>query len=170
MKRIFSFLIVSILLTGLLSGCGIKPEKTLQYSSAESYILSSEQAGSVNTVAESEIAEDGSYTSKEEVKEYLINYGKLPPNFVSKKEAREAGWDSKDNYISDVLPGKSIGGDRFGNYEKLLPEKKGRIYYEADIDYIGGKRNAKRIVYSNDGLIYYTDNHYKSFELLYGEE
>lgn len=64
----------------------------------------------------------------------------------------------------------SIGGDRFGNREGLLPTAKGRKYYECDIDFDGTYRGAKRIVYSNDGLIYYTEDHYESFELLYGEE
>ncbi|WP_276648398.1 ribonuclease domain-containing protein [Trichococcus flocculiformis] len=63
----------------------------------------------------------------------------------------------------------SIGGDCFGNREGLLPKKSGRTYYEADIDYDGGYRGAERIVYSNDGLIFYTDDHYESFEQLYGE-
>ena len=69
-----------------------------------------------------------------------------------------------------MAPGMSIGGDRFGNREGLLPTKKGRKYYECDIDFDGGYRNGKRIVYSNDGLIYYTGDHYESFQLLYGEE
>ena len=64
-----------------------------------------------------------------------------------------------------------IGGDRFGNYEGLLPEKDGRTYYECDIDTLGAEtRGVKRIVYSSDGFIYYTEDHYESFELLYGEE
>ena len=69
------------------------------------------------------------------------------------------------------IEGKCIGGSRFGNYEDLLPEADGRTYTECDIDTLGAdSRGAKRIVFSNDGLIYYTEDHYKSFELLYGEE
>ena len=69
------------------------------------------------------------------------------------------------------IEGKCIGGSRFGNYEGLLPEADGRTYTECDIDTLGAdSRRAKRIVFSNDGLIYYTEDHYKSFELLYGEE
>ena len=68
-------------------------------------------------------------------------------------------------------PGMAIGGGRFGNYEGLLPEADGRSYTECDIDTNGASsRGAKRIVFSNDGLIYYTEDHYESFELLYGEE
>lgn len=116
------------------------------------------------------IAEDGEYTTKEDVAEYLYLYNHLPSNFITKDDAKELGWVSSEGNLWEVAPGKSIGGDYFGNYEGLLPKKSGRKYYECDIDFEGGSRNAKRIVYSNDGLIYYTDDHYESFELLYGEE
>ena len=73
--------------------------------------------------------------------------------------------------LEPYAPDKCIGGSRFGNYEGLLPEADGRTYTECDIDTLGAdSRGAKRIVFSNDGLIYYTEDHYKSFELLYGEE
>lgn len=114
--------------------------------------------------------EFGSYTSKEEVALYLYLYGHLPENFITKNEAKALGWVSKEGNLGQVAPGKSIGGDRFGNREGNLPEKKGRIYYECDIDSDGGYRGGKRIVYSSDGLIYYTEDHYETFELLYGEE
>ena len=77
------------------------------------------------------------------------------------------GWDSQSGNLDEVAPGMSIGGDIFGNREKLLPEEKGRKYYGCDVNYEGGYRNGERIIYSNDGLIYYTDDHYKSFEQLY---
>ncbi len=117
-----------------------------------------------------DIQETGEYTSKEEVAEYLYLFGHLPANFITKKEAKALGWVSKEGNLGDVAPGKSIGGDYFGNYEGNLPEKKGRSYYECDIDSDGGYRGSKRIVYSDDGLIYYTEDHYENFELLYGEE
>jgi len=117
-----------------------------------------------------QIDEDGSYTSRDEVARYIVTYKRLPSNFITKNEAKKLGWDKSENYVSDVAKGKSIGGDRFGNFEKQLPFKKGRVYRECDIDYTGGKRGAKRIIFSNDGLIYYTDDHYKTFEKLYGEE
>lgn len=116
---------------------------------------------------EDRIREDGEYTSKEEVAAYIHLFGKLPKNYITKKKAEELGWSQKKGNLWKVAPGKSIGGSRFGNYEGLLPEAKNRKYYECDIDYEGGYRNDKRIVYSNDGLIYYTDNHYNSFEALY---
>lgn len=115
------------------------------------------------------LAEDGSYTSKEDVALYIHLYGRLPENFITKKEARNLGWEGGS--LEPYAPGKCIGGDYFGNYEGLLPEKKGRKYTECDIDTLGAKsRGAKRIIFSNDGLIYYTDDHYESFELLYGED
>ena len=115
------------------------------------------------------IDEDGEYTSKEDVALYIHTYGKLPKNFIKKNEAKKLGWEGGS--LEPYAPGRSIGGDRFGNYEGLLPEAEGRRYTECDIDTMGrSSRGAKRIVFSNDGLIYYTGDHYKSFELLYGEE
>ena len=115
------------------------------------------------------IDEDGSFTSKEEVALYIHTYGRLPGNFITKKEAQALGWPGGS--LEPYAPGKCIGGSRFGNYEGLLPEKDGRTYTECDIDTLGAEsRGAKRIVFSNDGLIYYTGDHYESFELLYGEE
>jgi hypothetical protein len=120
--------------------------------------------------AEAGVVEDGEYSSKEEVAEYLYLYGHLPSNYITKNEAKELGWVNKEGNLWDVAPGMSIGGDYFGNYEGILPEEDGRDYHECDIDFDGTYRNAKRIVYSNDGLIYYTEDHYETFELLYGEE
>lgn len=117
--------------------------------------------------AGSGIREDGSYTSRDEVALYLHTYGKLPKNFISKKDAEEQGFRFGEGDFGEAFPGMSVGGSRFGNYEGQLPEKSGRRYYECDIDYQGGRRNAKRLVYSNDGLIFYTDDHYKSFTQLY---
>ena len=112
--------------------------------------------------------ENGSYDSKEEVALYIHLYGHLPSNYITKKDAEKLGWPGGG--LEPYAPGKCIGGSHFGNYEGLLPEAKGRRYTECDIDTLGAKsRGAKRIIFSNDGLIYYTDDHYKSFELLYGE-
>lgn len=120
------------------------------------------------TEAPAAIDEDGIYTDKEDVALYLYTYGRLPKNFITKSEAEKLGWSGGG--LESCAPGKCIGGDRFGNYEGLLPKKSGRTYYECDIGTLGqSSRGAKRIVYSNDGLIYYTDDHYESFTLLYGE-
>jgi len=112
---------------------------------------------------------DGTYTTKEDVALYIHTYGELPSNFMTKQQAQELGWQGGS--LEPYAPGMCIGGNRFGNYEGILPEKNGRKYTECDIDTLGASsRGAKRIVFSNDGLIYYTDDHYESFELLYGEE
>ena len=100
---------------------------------------------------------------------YIHLYGHLPDNYVTKREAQDLGWSggSVEDYAGE---GRAIGGSRFGNYEGLLPEAEGRTYTECDIDTVGrSSRGAKRVVFSNDGLIYYTGDHYESFELLYGE-
>ena len=112
---------------------------------------------------------DGTYTTKDDVALYIYLYGCLPNNFITKKEAQALGWEGGS--LEPYASGMCIGGSYFGNYEGLLPEKDGREYTECDIDTLGAKsRGAKRIVFSNDGLIYYTDDHYESFTLLYGEE
>lgn len=103
-------------------------------------------------------------TSKEQVAAYIHKHGKLPDYYITKKEAAKLGWEASKGNLWEVAPGKSIGGDTFGNREGLLPDKKGRKWFECDIDYQGGRRGPKRIVFSNDGLIYYTSDHYKTFE------
>ena len=111
---------------------------------------------------------DGVYTAKEDVALFIYTYGELPSNFMTKNEARKLGWEGGG--LDDYAYGMCIGGDHFGNYEGLLPDADGRTWTECDIDTLHAKsRGAKRIIFSNDGLIYYTDDHYESFELLYGE-
>ena len=133
-------------------------------------LLSLMLAFSVDAAQRISVKENSSYTSKEQVAAYINTFGKLPGNYITKEQARKLGWVSSQGNLDRVAPGKSIGGDRFGNYEQLLPTKAGRRYFECDIDYRGGRRNAKRIIFSNDGLIYYTEDHYNTFELLYGKE
>lgn len=116
---------------------------------------------------EVQVEENGNYTSKEEVALYIHTYGKLPVNYITKKEAQDMGWDPSKGNLSDILPGMSIGGSAFGNYEGALPRANGRRYFECDIDYDGGYRGAKRLVYSNDGLVFYTEDHYNTFEQIY---
>ena len=117
--------------------------------------------------AQAELDPNGTYTTKEDVALYIHLYGCLPDNFMTKDEARDLGWEGGS--LEPYAPGMCIGGDYFGNYEGLLPED--RDYTECDIDTLGANsRGPKRIVFSDDGLIYYTEDHYESFELLYGEE
>ena len=112
------------------------------------------------------IDEDGTYNSAEDVSLYLYTFDHLPENYITKKEARDLGWSGGS--VEKYAPGCAIGGDTFGNREGVLPDGK---YHECDIDTIGeNSRGAKRLVYSDDGRIYYTEVHYETFTLLYGEE
>lgn len=113
------------------------------------------------------VEKNGTYTDKDHVALYIHTYGTVPSNYISKSKARKAGWVNTKGNLWNVLPGMSIGGGGFSNDDGMMPDAPGREWFECDIDYEGGYRNAKRIVYSNDGLIYYTDDHYKTFERLY---
>ena len=104
-------------------------------------------------------------TSFEDVASHIAKNGKLPDNFITKAEAEKLGWiPGKD--LSEFASGKSIGGDIFENRankvtgQKLLPDREGRIWHEADIGYKSGVRGSERIIYSNDGAIYKTPDHY----------
>ena len=126
----------------------------------------SETSEETSATTSEAIDRDGTYTSKDDVALYLYTYGELPSNFITKKEARDLGWSGGS--VEDYAPGMCIGGDHFGNYEGVLPDGN---YRECDIDTLGkSSRGAKRIIWSDDGRIYYTDDHYESFTLLYGEE
>ena len=141
-----------------------KPETPVEAPAAEEEPTEEQPAAELPA-----IDKDGAYTTKEDVSLYIYTYGCLPDNFVTKKTARTWGWEGGG--LDPYLEGGCIGGDRFGNHEGLLPEKDGRTYTECDIDTMHAtSRGAKRIVFSNDGLIYYTDDHYESFTLLYGDE
>lgn len=168
MKRWLS-LLLALILSGvmLLSGCselGIEADDLIAIGGAllSDYALEQEILPADDGTT---LREDGHYSSKAEVGLYLYLYGKLPSNFITKKEAQNLGWVSKEGNLWEVAPGMSIGGDKFGNYEGILPE--GKKYYECDIDYQGGYRGEKRIIFSTDGYIYYTEDHYESFEQLY---
>lgn len=170
-KQLTAWLLALVMLFSLV-GCGtdapVQDETNLpQQEQQDVQNAPSEDADMPDETAQ--IDEDGSYTTKDDVALYIHTYGHLPDNFITKKDAQALGWPGGS--LEPYAPGKCIGGSRFGNYEGLLPEADGRTYTECDIDTLGAdSRRAKRIVFSNDGLIYYTEDHYKSFELLYGEE
>lgn len=103
-------------------------------------------------------------TDEKRVIEYLKKHKQLPDYYLTKNQARQQGWEAVKGNLCEVLPGKAIGGDYFGNREGLLPKKSGRKYFEADINYDCGRRGADRLVYSNDGLIFTSKDHYKSFQ------
>lgn len=170
-KQLTAWLLALVMLFSLV-GCGtdapVQDETNLpQQEQQDVQNAPSEDADMPDETAQ--IDEDGAYTTKDDVALYIHTYGHLPDNFITKKDAQALGW--LGGSLEPYAPDKCIGGSRFGNYEDLLPEADGRTYTECDIDTLGAdSRGAKRIVFSNDGLIYYTEDHYKSFELLYGEE
>lgn len=143
--------------------------QTAETDRSETTIKKAEETDSVSETAAEKLSveKDGSYTTPEDVAEYIHTFGTLPNNFISKSDAKTLGWDNKKGNLWDVAEGKSIGGDYFGNYEGLLPDEKGRKYTECDVNYNGGYRGSERIIFSNDGLIYYTNDHYKTFTQLY---
>lgn len=150
-KKISTLLALLLFCMAFFSGCGIEIEEIqgTDISQTEVYTLD----------------EDGFYSTPEDVALYINTYGDLPDNFITKEEARALGWDSTKGNLWEVADGMSIGGDTFGNREGLLPEED--HYTECDVNYAGGFRGSERIVFSDDGDIYYTGDHYQSFEQLY---
>ena len=159
----------------LLCGCGAvqaaqptaapAPTEQLTLVTATPEPVPTETPAETPATVEPALAEDGSYTAPEDVALYLYTYGRLPGNFITKNAARDLGWDADKGNLWDVAPGKSIGGDRFGNYEGLL--RKGGSYRECDVNYSGGYRGAERIIYDTEGGVWYTSDHYQSFTRLY---
>ena len=175
-KRSPSARLLALVMLFSLVGCGagapVQDDSSLpQQEQQDAQNVPSEDADtpSDDDASAPQIDEDGTYTTKDDVALYIHTYGHLPSNFITKKDAQALGWPGGS--LEPYAPDKCIGGSRFGNYEGLLPEADGRTYTECDIDTLGAdSRGAKRIVFSNDGLIYYTEDHYETFELLYGEE
>ena len=174
-KRILSLLLMlSVLFAPMLTGC--TQEQIDTAAGVLSAVLEeTEEEQSTEVEPQSDLSDaseaedqpldpDGSYTDKDEVAEYIDTYGELPDNFITKNEAKALGWDSSKGNLQEVAPGKSIGGDRFGNYEGRLPNGK---WTECDVNYHGGYRGSERLVFSEEGAIYYTNDHYETFEQLY---
>ena len=158
MKKLTALWLSLLLAFGTLTGCagqiGI-----IGGEDGPTAIITSDSASAVS------ITEDGQYDSKDEVSAYLTEYGHLPSNYITKKQAQALGWQGGS--LEPYAPGCSIGGDRFGNREGLLPKAAGRSYTECDIDTDGqSSRGAKRLVFSNDGLYFYTEDHYETFDEL----
>jgi guanyl-specific ribonuclease Sa len=183
MKRRFAALI-ALFLAGLLilAGCGKNTAGTVAAPAAPAAAEVTTAFTVVTAAPEKEAAatkeqtaaakeetapeeEAGPITDPQGIADYLFAHGELPPNFITKAEAQALGWDGGD--LSRYAPGKSIGGDTFGNYEGQLPKAKGRKFRECDVRYSGGKRGAERIVYSNDGHVWYTADHYETFTELF---
>lgn len=156
MRQLKKIFVVAIILFAII--LGINPTTTFAKSD-----------NNKGTYSNNKIVENKEYSSKADVALYIHTFKKLPKNYITKNQARELGWQGGG--LDEYKYGGCIGGSRYGNYEGKLPDKKGRKYYECDIDTLHkSKRGAKRLIYSNDGLIYYTQDHYETFELLYGKE
>lgn len=172
MRRFSRFAGVFLALTllfSVLSGCTAALPEVPAVTAAPMESAVSEAPDAPDAPSPAPLSEDGTYTAAEDVALYLHLYGHLPENFITKKDARALGWSGGG--LDGYADGKCIGGDRFGNYEGLLPDAPGREYRECDVGTLhAASRGAKRLVYSNDGLIYYTEDHYESFTLLYGDE
>ena len=94
---------------------------------------------------------------------FLKYLGKLPDYYVTKDVAKKYGWKNFEGNLNEIFPNGIIGGDVFSNDDSKLPDKNGRVWYEADINYTGGYRGKDRILYSNDGLVFVTYDHYQTF-------
>lgn len=107
------------------------------------------------------VVEDGQYCTPHEVAAYIKQFHKLPSNYITKKEARDLGWQGGP--LKKYAPGKSIGGDTFTNRQHVLPDSDYK-YIECDINANGTSRGAERIVYNTgDYSVYYTTDHYNTF-------
>jgi len=172
-KRILSFLLVIGVIVLTICGCSKSPLQPDSPDKPDSNISDNGSSGktAANNTSQQEIkkkiAENGAYSKTEEVAEYIHTYRKLPKNYLTKKEAEALGWESAKGNLWNVTDKKSIGGDSFENREGRLPNAKGRKWYECDVNYNGGFRGSERILYSSDGLIYYTNDHYETFKKLY---
>ncbi|MBI6874914.1 ribonuclease domain-containing protein [Clostridium aciditolerans] len=160
MKKIFMqkicFVFLSLFITISLLGC----------SSTNKNIVNEKQNIKTDSTKNEAVKNKKIINDFQGVADYIHKNGRLPDNFITKEQAAKLGWTpGKD--LDQVAPGKSIGGDIFTNAEKSLPDAPKRVWRECDINYNGGKRGADRILYSNDGLIYSTSDHYKTFKLLY---
>ena len=127
-------------------------------------VVTNVAVAATNAAVRAQIVRDGEYTSKDDVAAYIRQFkGALPRNYITKGAARALGWQGGP--LEPYAPGKSIGGDRFGNYERKLPWLNGGYYKECDVDTKGRPRGAKRLIFTHKGQkIYYTDDHYRTFK------
>ncbi len=148
MRRLSSFVIVGLLLAALAVAVLAPADE------------SGQPAGTLQALAtELGLAEPSAFVA---TVESVRATGRLPSDYVRKGEARDLGWRPGSD-LCDSAPDRTIGGDRFQNREGRLPDAPGRQWFEADLDFDCGRRGAKRLVFSNDGLIFVTTDHYESF-------
>ena len=158
--RLFVLLVAAVL---LVSGCTASASGKNKKNKATPTPMVTPEA----TVTPAVTVTPGPMDAAQELADYIFEHGELPENYIRKKDAEAQGWKTTYRYVGDIGPGITIGGDYFGNYEQKLPVVKGRKYYEADCYYEGGPRNEYRIIYSNDGHVWYTEDHYNTFVELF---
>ncbi len=124
--------------------------KNSSENSENSYQNSSENSGNIAEL-----------TKEEVVVPYVKEHHELPDYYITKSEAKRNGWNPGES-LCEAVPGKAIGGDHFRNKEGKFPE--GEQYFEADVNYNCGHRNAERIVFTKNGDVWITHDHYKSFQ------
>lgn len=169
LKTLFFFLIgafAGILAMYLIANYKIEKRNEI---SSEVRSQKSEASKTENRTVEEFDAENSSdnysideLTKDDKVIAYVKSNHQLPDFYITKSEAKNKGWIPSKGNLCDVLKGKAIGGDKFSNREKQLP--KSEQYYEADVNYNCGNRNADRIIFTKNGDVWLTKNHYKSFE------
>ena len=167
MRRNWIYLLIILLLVGVI-WLQTNPDPALTPPAADP--APNARVATPADANDSALDPEGYYYSRQELARYLFEYGKLPDHFLTKSEAQALGWVAAKGNLWEVQAQAAIGGDRFYNREKRLPDSPGRIWYECDVNYQGGHRGPERLVYSNDGLIYYTPDHYKSFEAIREED
>lgn len=160
-KIINKIILVMLLIVGL-TGC-------VDVNFNEDQVISVESSEEITNPNEKEklgenIEKDKPYYKMEDVAAYIHFYNKLPKNYLTKKQAKSLGWIPKEGNLWDVTDKGVIGGDHFGNFEQSLPKAS---YNEADVNYNGGARGPERLVYDKDGNIFYTKDHYETFERIY---
>ena len=163
--RLFVILLAAVMLLCSCSASALETAKSRKKKSTPTPAVTVEETAA--PAAPEATAEPGPMEAAQKLADYIFEHGELPDSFVTKKEAMALGWQTQYRYVGDIAPGLTIGGDYFGNYEQKLPVVKGRKYYEADCFYQGRSRNEYRIIFSNDGHIWYTGDHYNTFVELF---
>ena len=166
--RLFVILLAAVLLLSSCAASALETARSKKKKSSPNVAVTAVTMTAPVLTAGPEAASEatsvpGPMETAQELADYIFEHGGLPENFVTKNQAQDMGWKTKYRNVGDISPGLAIGGDYFGNYEKKLPVVKGRKYYEADCFYQGGPRNEYRIIFSNDGHVWYTEDHYNTF-------
>lgn len=164
-------LVLVVLAIGLYSYLS-KGNKSIENKAANSTTIvsptASQSAASTYSKREKSVKENGqsgdnirSLTDENTVVPYVKEHHRLPPCYITKREARQNGWNPSEGNLCDVLPGRAIGGDYFSNRERRLPQN--NRYYEADVNYDCGHRDADRLIFTKDGDVWITYDHYRTF-------